>query len=220
MPQKILTGRNTSASRTPSILQTCVKILCITRLHANSPMNHSKHPHIYVTCIVILCGDFAQQQPTLLHHPLFFSFCTQTSLTHQFRIDDDFLLHFLSHIRYYIPISSLLSQLQDNKILSSSPITEQAVLHAAASYPAYLFLTVSNAASTFINNTIISSHTATPVITTVLCTPDRVSTSLFAGMPIMLLENRDKASGFVNGQICTIYVVAYTKLKINTRNKK
>ena len=66
-------------------------------------------------------------------------------------------------------------------------------------------MTVSNAASHYINETIIGANKSHPIISHVICTKEQLHVPIFKNMPVMLLENRDKATGYVNGQICKIH---------------
>ena len=168
--------------------------------------------------IVLLCGDFAQQQPlatidgsirqvpSIVHHPFIVSSCYTVNLTSQYRIHDKFLLSFLHHIRYYRPTPDLLATLQRDRVLSTADIVtetiNQSIFHH---HPTYFFLTISSAASDFINTSIMSSQSHSPPLCTVPCTPDLLSVPLYNGLPIMLLENRDKSNGFVNDQLCTVH---------------
>ena len=170
--------------------------------------------------IVLLCGNFAQQQPlatidgsirqvpSIVHHPFIVSSCYTVNPTSQYRIHDNFLLSFLHHIRYYRPTPDLLATLQHDRVLSTADIVTETIIQSIFHHhPTYFFLTISSAASDFINTSIMSSQSHSLPSCTVHCTPDLLSVPLYNGLPIMLLENRDKSNGFVNGQLCTVHSV-------------
>ena len=50
----------------------------------------------------------------------------------------------------------------------------------------------------------MSSNSHSPTLCTVHCKPDLLSVPIYNGLTIMLLENREKSNGFVNGQLCTV----------------
>ena len=169
--------------------------------------------------IVLLCGDFAQQQPlstingsvrqveSIKDHSFITSSCFNVTLTDQHRIQDNFLLTFLGYIWYYQPSTDYLTQLQHGRILTAGPVSQSLITDTFKSYPSHIYLTISTAASDFINTAIISSQAHRTILSTVHCTPNLLPIPLYHGLPIMLLENRMKGTGYVNGQICTVHSI-------------
>ena len=167
--------------------------------------------------IIFLCGDFAQQQPIAtidgrikqvpsIRDDVFLKdLCYQFNLFAQYRIEDNFLLEFLGHIRYFQPTYEQLQKIQAGSILCPDDISDTFIIETATTYPSALFLTVSNAASHYINETIIGANKSHPIISHVICTKEQLHVPIFKNMPVMLLENRHQATGYVNGQICKIH---------------
>lgn len=169
--------------------------------------------------VIMMSGDFSQQQPlstvqgkvkqvsSIKDYQIFVQRATKFNLHEQFRIRDNILLHFLQAIRHYKPTETILRHIQKDRILCDCPVTDEQIIAAHKKFKTHLFLTVSNAATNIINDAIISQYTDKPIISTVMCTKKQNETKIFNGMPVMLLENRDKSIGFVNGQLAAIHSI-------------
>ena len=91
------------------------------------------------------------------------------------------------------------------------------IIETATTYPSALFLTVSNAASHYITETIIGANKYQPIISHVICTKEQLDVPIYKDMPVMLLEYRDKATGYVNGEICKIHCRRDPPLLLNIK---
>ncbi len=167
--------------------------------------------------VALFSGDFAQQQPIatvsgktapvdgIKKHPQFQATFHHFHLQGQHQCTDSVLMAFLSNIRSSKPSLSSLEEFQHGWVLFHEPITAYNIIDAYKNHPSSLFLTVSNSATTFINSSIIDSLSHLPVIAFVTCYNDVEMTPLFNGMPLMLVQNRNKSISFVNGQIVTAH---------------
>ncbi len=152
--------------------------------------------------VIFFCGDFSQQQPIatvagrtmpvdgITKHPSYHSLFHRFHLTEQHRCTDSQLMRFLSAIKHHQPSTDALEHFQQGRILCRGQVTATVVIEAYKPHPSALFLTVSNSATSFINNSIIDSYSALPIIASVICYNDLNRTSIFHGMPLMLLQNR------------------------------
>ncbi len=89
--------------------------------------------------IVVICGDYAQQQPfstvnnvnkqdsniSTCEHCL--SFVKKVTLTTQHRTNDAHLISFLQHIRFYMPTVEMLSTIMDGRILVPNAVIDSSL---------------------------------------------------------------------------------------------
>ena len=133
--------------------------------------------HILITLNVIpvrpvlfLCGDFSQQQPlqtiagkttqapTMQTEQDLMNECRKFELTSQFRVEDNYLLSFLNHIRHWQPSTAQSQRLHGTRVICKDNVTDTHIIAASTAHPNALFLTVSNAATNFINDTLIQAQ--------------------------------------------------------------
>ena len=123
--------------------------------------------------VLFLCGDFCQQQPlqtiagkttqaqNIQTQQELMNECCKLELTSQFRVEDNYLLSFLNHIRHWQPSTAQLQRLHGTRVICEDNVTDTHIIAAATANPNALFLTVSNAATNFINDTLIQADNPT-----------------------------------------------------------
>ena len=131
--------------------------------------------------------------------------CCKFELTSQFRVENNYLLSFLNHIRHWQPPTAQLQRLHRTRVICEDNVTDTHIIAAATAHPNALFLTVSNAAANFINDMLIRAQQSHSIITHIITSKDVQTCPVFHSMPAVLLENRNKSIGFVNGQICSVH---------------
>ena len=104
--------------------------------------------------------------------PQFMNECCKFQLTTQFCVEDNYLLSFLNHIRHWQPSTGQLQRLQDTRVICEDNVTDSHVVTAASAHPNALFLTVSNAATNFISDTLIQAQRSHPIIAHIVTTKD------------------------------------------------
>ena len=169
--------------------------------------------------ILVLCGDFCQQQPlatknnktvqteNILSCNHCMSYVIQFTLSQQYRIEDDFLLQFLHHIRYDIPTQDMVDTLCEDRILCHTGTVTENVYEHLKKLPDFLVLTVTRRSASFINNIIISNVFTNHPLALVVA-EDESLLPIHKGMTIMLTRNVNKTIGFVNGQLVTVQSIS------------
>ena len=101
--------------------------------------------------VLFLCGDFSQQQsletiagkttqvPNIQTEAQLMNECCKFELTTQFRIEDNYLLSFLNHIRHWQPSTGQLHRLQDNRVICEHDVIDADIVAAATAHPNALF---------------------------------------------------------------------------------
>lgn len=164
--------------------------------------------------VVLIAGDKVQQQPLGNHHGRVVQLasilndgtltgnCVIYKLYRQFRCVDAAYSTFLDHIRYWQPTQEFLDRIQHGRIISATDqVTDLELWENIKQEPTATILTVSREATDRVNSIVLQNlfHDADP-ITDVPCKGRFHTFPVFSGMRVMLTENRDKESEFVNGQ--------------------
>ena len=94
-----------------------------------------------------------------LQHCIYFcmSYVIRFTLSQQYRIEDDFLLQFLHHIRYDAPTKDMVDKLCRDRILCHTGTVTENVYEHLKKLPDSLVLTVTRRSASFINNIVISN---------------------------------------------------------------
>ena len=165
--------------------------------------------------LLVLCGDFAQQQPIATvnsrtrqvpnilscHHCM--SYTQKFTMTQQYRVQDQELLNFLHHIRYAPPTEEMLQHLCEGRTLSPSSEITAAIYSKLQLHPDALIITMTRKGASFINDVIIQHLFTTRPLALIVMDNEQL-VPLHIGMRLMLTQNINKSIGFVNGQIVTI----------------
>ena len=169
--------------------------------------------------ILILCGDFCQQQPlTTRNHRtvetsniLSCGHCMSSvlrfTLVHQYRINDDCLLAFLQHIRSALPTQAMIDALCKDRVLWHSEKVDDTVYSVLRNYPDYIVLTVSRRSASLINRIVVKyAFPGQPLA--LIVADDECLIPVHRGMKMMLTRNINKSIGFVNGQFVHVHSIA------------
>lgn len=173
---------------------------------------------IAIRPILLVSGDEAQQQPfegpagatcdvpSMFQHPRLIAFHVSFTLTNQHRCTDPAFIDFLNFIRHWTPSQHNLQIFQHGIVVNNTGCpTDDDIISTYQQHPHAMFITMSRAACTHVNNVIVHHlfQKETP-LGMVQCDDYDAMTPLFKGMTILLTENRDKAHGVVNGQLATV----------------
>ena len=184
--------------------------------------------------VVMLCGDGGQQQPFCrdngkimqLTSPLddtsFLSTTCRYQLKQQHRTGDAQYLSFLNTIRQWVPTQALLDTIQENRVISNGPtVTDEDILHAYQLNSAGTVLTFTSRAANRINKLIVETifQNKQPLCTAQLdC--ELPPMPIYAGMRVVITQNRDKLNGVVNGQPATVHMVEKCTILLKLPNGK
>ena len=86
-------------------------------------------------------------------------------------------IHVYRHIM--TTLNGQLHRLQDNRVICEHDVTDADIVAAATAHPNALFLTVSNAATNFINDTLIQAQRSHPIITHIITSKDMQTCPVF-----------------------------------------
>ncbi len=114
---------------------------------------------------------------------------------------------FLDHIRNWVPNDSLLSRIQEGRVLCPDGVVHsEKIMHAFQTNPNSVLLTFTNNAANNINNMILSTlfENVQPIAKCQLDS-DTDLTLIYQGMRVMISQNRDKQRNIVNGQMATVH---------------
>ena len=168
--------------------------------------------------LVVMCGDFAQQQPistvnnetrqvsniSSCQHCL--SFLVRVTLTTQHRTDDTHLVSFLQHIRFFKPTDEMLSTIMDGRILLPNRIIDSSLYEKLRQHPEATILTMTKRAAMYINEIIITSAFSSSPICVVLM-DDESLIPVHKSTRLIITQNINKQIGFVNGQFINVVAV-------------
>eukprot|EP00795_Rhopilema_esculentum_P003594 gene3594-12991_t len=168
--------------------------------------------------ILILSGDFAQQQPignragktTTLpniqscHHCM--SHVVTFQLRGQYRTQDSRLVEILHHIRYDYPTDNILHELTDGRILSNSTVVDDSIYNILKNFPDAIILTMTRRASSYMNDIIVRNRFQGKPLALIVM-QDETLIPVHKGMQLMLTQNINKDISFVNGQFVTVVSV-------------
>ena len=170
--------------------------------------------------VLHVCGDNRQQQPfektnnsthsvpSSLNNRAFLSSTYSYTLKGQHRVGDPDYLAFLDHIRNWVPNESLLSRIQEGRVLGPDGIVNpEQLMRAFQSNPNSVILTFTNNAANYINNSVVPMLFANdqPIANCQLDTDTLQSVPIYKGMRVMITRNRDKQRNIVNGQIANVH---------------
>ena len=161
--------------------------------------------------VLLLSGDNAQMQPfdttnarcrNILSDNHFLSSCTKYNLKEQFRIVDKAYQDVLNIMRYFTPSQTQLESLCEGRVLLPTvEPTEQDICTILQTHADFHILTYTRKAACTINRHVINWYTRqTPPIGRLQMDWDDGLCNVFAGMVVVLTQNRNKDRGFVNGQ--------------------
>ena len=165
--------------------------------------------------ILILCGDFCQQQPlstrnnktvqaeNIMSCSHCISYLVRFTLSQQHRIQDDILLNFLHYIRYDVPTQDMIDKLCKDRILSDSDILQDNLYNILKPFPDSLVLTVTRRSASFVNDVIVRNAFQQNPLALVVA-DDESLIPIHKDMKLMLTRNVNKSIGFVNGQFVTV----------------
>ncbi len=182
--------------------------------------------------VLMLSGDRGQQQPFSRENGKIIqinspfddnSFLSNTYCYHlrqQHRVGDQKYLSFLNHVRNWVPTQQFLDEIQHDRVIATdSDISDDNILDAFYKDPANVLLTFTKKASNRANNIIVRAifTNNNPLLHAQLdCDLDPMP--IYAGMRVVITQNRDKANGVVNGQVALVDMVQNTSvfLKLTT----
>ena len=174
--------------------------------------------------LLVLCGDFCQQQPLITrhiqtvqgeqivtsHHCM--SYVQRFTMTQQHRVTDDALVEILNHIRYDIPPSCMLETLsKDRVLLGHEEHVTNKIYEQLEKLPDSLVLTVTRRSSSIINDILTMNLFRSPPVVLVVA-DDQSLLPIHIGMKVMITSNMNKASGIVNGQFVIVHSIAVNTL--------
>lgn len=164
--------------------------------------------------VLMLCGDCGQQQPFCRANGKIMqiqspfddtSFLAHTYCYHlrqQHRVGDQHYLSFLNHIRNWVPTQELLDQIQQDRVVTNEDnISDDDILRAFYTNGENVLLTFTKKAANRANKAIVQAIFSNKI--PLMCTQldcDLEPFPIYAGMRVVITQNRDKANGVVNGQ--------------------
>ena len=171
--------------------------------------------------VVVIAGDHRQQQPlqtvegrvcntvSILNDQTFSQEnAVKHSLHQQFCIVDEEYEAFVEMVRYLQPTQTQLDQFQEDLVLCPAGcLADDDIFHAFSRQAHTTIMTVSRAAAQRINGIVLERLFAgKQPLSNVPCAQVAGGPPIlpYAGMSIVINENRDKASRIVNGQDATL----------------
>lgn len=184
--------------------------------------------------VLIVAGDAGQQQPfsredgkimqlsSALDNSCFVTNTYQYHLKEQHRVGDRQYLNFLNTIRKWVPSQQLIDQIQDGHVITKSEtVTDDDILHAYHSNPDSTVLTFTKNAANHINNIIIDAiFSKQQPLAHAQLDCDLPPIPLYAGMRVVITQNRDKPYGIVNGQTADVHTVHNHSIYLKLSNEK
>lgn len=171
--------------------------------------------------LVLVLGDKAQQQPletmnsvttavcSILEEPQFYGMVYKFNLTIQHRCDDVKYQEFMNHIRMWQPTQNLLDNIQSERLqtIEDNP-SDNDIIEACVNNPQAVVLTVSRKASSKVNHVVIEAlFDQEEPLAVIQCDDETAPIKIYKDMKVMITQNRDKASGVVNGQLANVHMV-------------
>lgn len=100
-------------------------------------------------------------------------------------------------------------------------MTDDDILHAYYSNPDNTILTFTKKAATHINNIVIKAiFTKQQLLAHVQLDCNLPPIPIYAGMRVVITQNRDKANGIVNGQTALVHIVRNHSIYLKLDNEK
>lgn len=164
--------------------------------------------------VVVIAGDKVQQQPignrdgrvvqlvSILNDGTLQKNTITYVLYRQFRCIDAAYGAFLDYLRHWQPTQEFLDHVQDGRVVEGAlPITDYELWTAIVEETSAIVLTVSREGADRINRVVLNRlfEDAAP-ISNVPCQGRFCTFPVFAGMRVVITQNRDKDVRFVNGQ--------------------
>ena len=183
--------------------------------------------------VLVVCGDNSQQQPfektnvsthtvaSPLNNQAFVSSTYCYTLKGQLRVGDADYLAFLDHIRNWVPNYSILSGINEGRVLCPDGIVNyEKIMLAFQSNPNSVLLTFTNNAANNVNTMILSMlfKNSQPIGNCQLDS-DTEMTSIYQGVRV-ITQNRDKKRNIVNGQMATIHTCHNATVILKLPNNK
>lgn len=168
-----------------------------------------------ISPLLILSGDFAQQQPiatvnnrtSMVSNILSCQHCKDHlqifNLTTQFRSSDDKLINFLHHIRHAPPTDGMLANICRDRVFFPNDIKEEQIYQHLSKHPDALVLTMTRRASAYINQVVVKNKFTSHPFAHVVMDDEQLS-PIHRDMRLLLTQNVNKSIGFVNGQFVTV----------------
>ena len=125
------------------------------------------------------------------------------NLTTQHRSNDNQLLDFLQHIRYYRPTVEILSAIMEGHVLTHDNDVNNNIYNQLKLHPEATVLIMTRRAARFINETMITSAPTCEPIAVVIMN-DQTMYPIHKSMRLMLTQNINEKIGFVNGQFVKV----------------
>ena len=183
---------------------------------------------LFVRPLILLSGDFAQQQPlgtvnsrtttlpNILSDRAIMDNIIRFNLSSQFRCADNELMAFLDIIRVRTPTASELDNIMDGRVLLSDLSTERDVCRELKKFPAHIVLTMTNKGAHYINIQTIQTAFKDKACLGTLTLDNGHDYPLYRDMTVMLTRNCNKALGFVNGQFATVITIQRQSIIVKT----
>lgn len=184
--------------------------------------------------VLMLSGDGGQLQPfsrqngriVQISSPLddksFLSNTYRYNLRQQHRVGDQNYLSFLNHIRNWVPPQELLDEIQHDRVIATdNNVSDEDILQAFYKDAQSVLLTFTKKASNRANSVILQAifTNKSPLMHAQLdC--DLQPMPIYAGMRVVITQNRDKANGVVNGQIAVVNMVQNTSVFLKLTSGK
>lgn len=173
---------------------------------------------LHVRPVLLLCGDAQQQQPiatvdgktkqtkSILNHKAPYDVCTTVNFHTQHRCEDKDYAEILDTIRYYKPSRTLLAKLEHDRVLfQKTEIEDKDIRSVLLNQPEAVILTVSFAAASRVHRVALDSlFEDQQFLGEVQYDNELGRGALYHGMKVLIMQNRDKQHGVVNGQPATV----------------
>ena len=165
--------------------------------------------------ILVVSGDPLQQQPiatstrgtvqvcNIFSSVRFSGVSVKHLLVDQFRCSDPEYYDILNHLRVWHPTPSILARLQESGRLINEKcdVSDDDILRTVKQWPTSIFVTVSRAASTRVNNVVCQNmFAASTQLGTIQFDNADEPSPVFQHMRVIITQNRNKPAGVVNGQ--------------------
>ena len=185
--------------------------------------------------VVMVCGDAGQQQPfsretgriMQLNSPFddtnFIRTTYHFHLREQHRVEDQEYLSFLNTIRRWVPTQTLLDHIHDGRVISTTDtVTDEDILQAYHVNPENtVIITCTNEAANRVNNVVINAIFKNQQPLAVLQLDCNLPPMpIYLQMRVVIIQNRDKPNGVVNGQFATVHTVQNCSVLLKLTNGK
>lgn len=184
--------------------------------------------------VLVIAGDKVQQQPigskdgrivqlvSILNDDTLRNNTITYVLNRQFRCLDASYAAFMDHLRYWQPNQQFLDRIQDGCVVEGAlQLTDDTMWQAITQEPNTTVLTVSREGADHINRVVLHRlfQHMTP-ISNIPCQGRFCTFPVYNEMKVLITENRDKDSGFVNGQRATVTSSQNNTVLLTLPNKK